>query len=116
MKNIVVIALMFVSCIVFAQNTSKVEKKGELTKTTYYYDNGQVEQEGTFNKEGKLHGEWTSYDINGNKIAMGSYANGVKVGKWFFWSGDVLKEVNYKDSRVASVQEWKQGTKVALNK
>jgi antitoxin component YwqK of YwqJK toxin-antitoxin module len=37
-----------------------------------------------FYKNGKLQGEWISYDSNGYKTAMATYDNGQKSGKWFF--------------------------------
>ncbi len=114
MKNLVLVVLMLVSSLSFAQVDAKVEKKGDLTMVTYYHDNGNVEQEGTFNAKGELHGVWTSYDLKGNKVAVGNYNNGQKSGKWFFWVDDTLKEVDYKDSKIASVQEWKQSTDVAI--
>jgi antitoxin component YwqK of YwqJK toxin-antitoxin module len=36
-----------------------------------------------FTKNGKLQGEWISFDSNGNKTAMATYDNGQKSG-WFF--------------------------------
>lgn len=89
-------------------------KKGDLTEATYFYADGTIQQKGTFNAKGKLHGTWTSYDVNGNKLAVGNYDNNVKVGKWFFWTDGLLKEVDYIDSRIVSVNEWKDKTKVAV--
>jgi hypothetical protein len=40
-----------------------------------------VQQQGHF--LGKLQGEWTSYDADGNKVAIGEYNKGQKVSKWF---------------------------------
>ena len=90
------------------------EKKGDLTEATYYYENGEIEQKGTFNADGQLHGLWTSFDVEGNKIAVGQYVNGMKTGKWFFLTGDTLKEVDYVDSRIVSVVEWKDKTEIAI--
>ncbi len=100
----------------FGQEQKKVDvkKDGELKVATYYYDNGVVEQQGTFNADGKLHGVWTSFDTNGNKLALGNYDNGKKVGKWLFWSNNKLREVDYVDSKIASVSEWKDEVKVAI--
>lgn len=105
-------------CTVFMYSQDKkaptVEKQGDITEVTYYYDSGEVEQHGFFNKDGKVHGVWTSYDLGGNKVAVGSYDNGKKVGKWFFWTDDTLKEVDFRDSRITSVSEWKSESKVAI--
>lgn len=91
------------------------EKQGNFTMVTYYHDNGEIQQTGTFNVEGKLHGEWTSFDTQGNKVAVATYNNGKKEGKWFFWTGNVLKEVDYSSNKIASVNEWIQNEVVASN-
>lgn len=102
---ILIAAILFVSLPVFAQesNNVKYDKKGDLTEATYFYADGNIQQQGTFNEEGKLHGVWTSYDVNGDKLAVGNYENGRKVGKWLFWSNGSLKEVVYTNSRIVSV-------------
>jgi hypothetical protein len=108
MKRIFVIAIMLCVSITFAQEEKNVTyiDNGDLTEATYYYDNGVIQQEGTFNKAGKLHGVWTSYDINGDKVTVGKYMDGKKVGKWFFWTKDnVIKEVDYDNSKITSVNE-----------
>ncbi|WP_298899508.1 nicotinic acid mononucleotide adenyltransferase [uncultured Psychroserpens sp.] len=116
MKKILAIILMLSVTFTFAQEKQKVDlkKDGDVTTATYFYENGAIEQVGTFNKEGKLHGIWTSYDLNGNKVTVASYENGKKVGKWLFWSGNKLREVNYKDSKIASVSEWTDKVELAL--
>jgi antitoxin component YwqK of YwqJK toxin-antitoxin module len=109
MKKIILIIALLLTGYGFAQKANvKTEKIGDLTKATYYYANGNIEQQGTFNGEGKLHGEWVSYDTNGKKLAIGNYDNGKKVGKWFFWQKGVLKEVDYKNSKIASVSDLSQ--------
>lgn len=115
-KSILFLALLFVAASTYGQADTKfkTEKKGDLTEATYFYADGKIQQQGTFNAQGKLHGTWTSYDVNGNKLAVGTYENNNKVGKWFFWTHGVLKEVDYLDSRIVSVNEWKDKTKVAV--
>ena len=106
MKNIAIIALLLVSTLTFAQDKSpKLEEVNGLVKATYYFDNGQIQQEGFF-KEGKLEGKWISYDVNGNKKAIAEYTNGQKTGKWFFWNEQSLSEVDYSNSAVAAVKVW----------
>ncbi|WP_299556603.1 nicotinic acid mononucleotide adenyltransferase [Seonamhaeicola sp.] len=104
-KYILILAVLFIGTSVFAQdnNTVKHEKKGDLIETTYFYANGTVQQQGTFNQEGKLHGVWTSYDAEGNRIAVGNYENGKKVGKWTFWVNGEANEVDYVDSKITKV-------------
>lgn len=117
MKKIVVLLIMLSVCFSYAQDNKapKVEKKDNVTLVTYYHDNGIISQKGTFNAQGNVHGEWKMFDENGKKIAMGTYDNGKKVGKWFFWQDDSLKEVDYIDSKIVSVNKWDNKTKVALN-
>ncbi|MGC6432053.1 MAG: toxin-antitoxin system YwqK family antitoxin [Jejuia sp.] len=107
-KHIIVLVIVFISSALTAQeNTKKVKQvqKGDLIEATYFYADGSIEQQGTFNKEGKLHGLWISYDVKGKKIASGNYENGHKVGTWTFWSGESIKEVDFDKSRIAKVVE-----------
>jgi antitoxin component YwqK of YwqJK toxin-antitoxin module len=115
-KHILLFTILFISLSVFAQEKSNVtyDKKGDLTEATYYYEDGKIQQQGTFNKQGKLHGVWTSYDINGDKLSVGNYDNGRKVGKWLFWTKDFLKEVEYSDSKIVSVNQWENKSKLAV--
>ena len=115
-KCIVLLALLFVATSSYGQadQNVKIEKKGDLTEATYFYADGNIQQQGTFNSDGKLHGLWTSYDVNGNKLAVGNYEEGVKIGKWFFWTENSLKEVDYLDSKIVQVNEWRDKTKLAL--
>ncbi|MGJ8591761.1 MAG: toxin-antitoxin system YwqK family antitoxin [Aquaticitalea sp.] len=115
MKNIVLLVALLLTSYGFAQDKKvTTEKQGDLIKATYFYDNGSIEQVGTLNQDGKLHGEWVSYDLNGKKLALGNYDNGKKVGKWFFWQTDSLKEVDYSNNVIASVNEWSNKTSVAI--
>ena len=76
-----------------------------MVKATYYYDNGQVKQEGYY-LDGKLHGKWMAYNEDGSKQSIGEYNKGTKTGKWFFWSDASLNEVDFSDSRIAEVKKW----------
>lgn len=118
MKKLIILLVMLSVGFTYAQNNTepKLEKKGDLTIATYYHDNGEVQQKGAFNADGKLQGEWTSFDADGNKVAVGTYEAGKKVGKWFFWEGDSLQEVDYIDSKIVTVNKWNNKTKVAINK
>lgn len=108
MKKYIIIAMLVVSGVVFAQDKNvKNEVVGNLVKSTFYYDNGQIQQEG-FYKDGKVHGEWTSFNINGSKVAVGTYENGLKVGTWSFYAPTQVIEVDYTDSRIAEVRKVNQ--------
>jgi antitoxin component YwqK of YwqJK toxin-antitoxin module len=115
MKKYIMIAAVLFSGILFAQSTKpQLEVIGNQVKATYLYENGKVQQQGNF-LNGKLQGEWTSYDLDGNKVAIGSYSKGQKVGKWFFWSNSVLSEVDYSNNRIASVKNWKKDAVVNID-
>ena len=82
MKKILSLILMLSVTLTFAQEKSKAElnKDGDLTVATYYHENGAIEQQGTFNNDGELHGIWTSLDTEGNKVTVRNYTNGQKTG------------------------------------
>ena len=95
----------------------KLDKEKNLIEVTFFHDNGKVSQTGYYTLDGKLHGEWKSFCNEGNKLISARYDNGKKVGKWFYWSGDTLKEVDYDNNAVASVTEWKSSdTSLASNR
>ncbi|KAA1244217.1 toxin-antitoxin system YwqK family antitoxin [Aquimarina sp. RZ0] len=115
MRNLLLIAVFLFSGVALAQEVKPTfEKQGDEIKGTYFHDNGEIRQQG-FYKDGKLHGEWKSYDTTGKKIAMGQYEYGVKIGKWFFWKGEELSEVNYTNNTIASVTTWSNKSDVVVN-
>ncbi len=104
MKKCVILAAVLFSGILTAQESKpELEAVGSKVKATYYYDNGNVKQEGFF-KDGKLDGVWVSYDERGNKTVEGEYAEGLKTGKWTFFNDKNLTEVAFADSKVSSVK------------
>ena len=110
MKNVfLVIVVFFISLVSYAQMNKemKLNKETNLVEAIYFHENGSISQKGTFNLERKLHGEWVSYNKEGKTVAIGSYINGVKTGKWLFWANDILKEVEYADNTIAGVTETK---------
>ena len=116
MRNLVTVIALIFSVTIYAQEVKPTfEKQGDLIKGTYFYEDGTVSQQGFYNKEGKLHGEWKAYDVTGKKIAMGQYVNGTKTGKWFFWNADKLSEVNYSDNQIADVTTWTGKDNVVVN-
>jgi antitoxin component YwqK of YwqJK toxin-antitoxin module len=105
MKKFLLIAVLMISGIAISQGNEPIlEEEGQLVKATYYYDNGTVQQVGYF-KDGKLDGKWTSFDANGNLITIAEYTNGVKSGKWMYYSNSVcISEVNFSDNRIVEVK------------
>jgi len=88
--------------------------EGDLVKASYYHEDGSIKTQGFF-KDKKLTGEWVRFDKEGNKVQLAYYDNGKKVGKWFVWTADSLKEINYESNAIASVNVWKPESKVAVN-
>lgn len=120
-RVLVLVGFLFASLSVSAQDTEKKNiyvEDGDLIKATIFYDSGELSQTGFFTKEGKLTGEWVSYSREGVKTAEAKYNNGSKVGTWFFWTEDKLTEVDYTNSKVASVNVWENTEKseVVINK
>jgi antitoxin component YwqK of YwqJK toxin-antitoxin module len=110
MKKIMMIAVLVVSSVTFAQNREpKLEEVDGMIKVTLFHENGGIQQVG-FYEEGKLEGKWVSYDQNGAKTAVGIYANGNKVGNWFFWNQNGLLEVDYSNDAILSVKKWTHGS------
>ena len=106
MKNVLIAGIMLVTSLTFAQEVKpKYEIIGQEVKATFFYDNGQIKQEGNY-LNGKPNGKWVSFNEDGSKQTIGEYNNGVKTGKWFFWSESSLNQVDFSDSRIAEVKKW----------
>jgi len=113
-KAILIFAVLFSVCM-YAQDTKPtLEKVGKMVKATYFHENGEIAQVG-YLKNNKLHGQWLMYNVEGKKIASGKYVDGKREGKWFFWEGEILKEVDFKDNRIASVKSWNQSEMVSVH-
>ena len=92
-----------------------LKAQGNCILATYYYENGAIQQQGFFNKDGALEGLWSSYDFEGNKLSQGYYSNGAKTGQWLFWADGSLKEVDFVNSKIVNVSEWQQKSDIAFN-
>ena len=105
MKNILTFAIALFVTVAFAQKerTLTLNKETNLIEVVYYHDNGAVSQTGFYTPEGKLQGEWLSFDEKGTKLVLANYENGKKVGKWVYWNGDIVKEVDYTANGIATV-------------
>ncbi len=116
MKRIVVLLVMMMFGTVIGQNIEpKLEVVGQLVKATYYYENGAIAQEGFF-KNGKLEGNWTSYEVNGNVKDVAHYADGKKTGKWSFNNqGLNTTTVDYLDNQIVAVNNIKSNIIVDKN-
>jgi antitoxin component YwqK of YwqJK toxin-antitoxin module len=115
MKRIIIIALLLVSSGLMAQQKEPVfEKVGDKVLATYFHANGAVAQQGFFVNE-KLQGEWTMFNDKGEKIAIGNYDSGVRTGTWLFWDGEVVKEVDFQNNKIAAIEEERSTTGLVKN-
>ncbi|HLV13547.1 MAG TPA: hypothetical protein VKY41_00060 [Xanthomarina sp.] len=112
-------ALIFLTFLItvgsFAQERElKLNKDTNLIEVVYYHDNGVVSQKGAYSLDGKLQGEWLSFDTEGRKVVSANYDNGKKVGKWFYWNDKTLNEVDYNNNAIAGVNQWTGRSSVVL--
>ena len=107
MKKFILFFAFLITVVSFAQQKRdlKLNKDTNLIEVVYYHDNGVVSQTGTYTTDGKLQGEWLSFDTVGKKVVSGNYDNGKKVGKWFYWTNETIKEVDYSDNAIAGLKE-----------
>lgn len=108
-KAMLILLACFISMAALAQKERvlKLNKETNLIEVTYYHDNGVVSQTGFYTLDGKLQGEWLSFDTEGNKTVLANYDNGKKVGKWFYWTDGTVKEVDYNTNVIANLKESK---------
>ncbi|MEL0455668.1 nicotinic acid mononucleotide adenyltransferase [Flavobacteriaceae bacterium SZ-1-7] len=109
MKKLVLLFAFLITVVSFAQKDQKRElkfnKDTNLIEVTYFHDNGVVSQTGFYTTDGKLQGEWLSFNTEGEKTVSGNYDNGKKVGKWFYYTNETVKEVDYNENVIASLKE-----------
>jgi len=106
MKNTCLLFAFLITVVSFAQQERdlKLNEDTNLIEVVYYHDNGVVSQTGTYTVDGKLQGEWLSFNTEGKKVVSANYDNGKKVGKWFYWNDETVKIVDYKKNEIASVE------------
>lgn len=116
-KIIYTIALLLIAVYTYGQQEKELTLNEDtgLIEAVYFHDNGVISQKGTFNLDRKLHGEWISYNEQGEKITQGMYEMGLRTGTWTFWHGDTIKEVEYANNAVASIDGKKSKTRVVKN-
>lgn len=116
-KIIYTIALLLIAVCTYGQQEKELTLNEDtgLIEAVYFHDNGVISQKGTFNLDRKLHGEWISYNEQGEKITQGMYEMGLRTGTWTFWNGDAVKIVEYTNNAVASIDGKKSSARVAKN-
>ncbi|GAL66051.1 hypothetical protein [Jejuia pallidilutea] len=103
-KYITILAALLISASVFAQKerTLTLNKETNLIDVVYYHANGEISQTGSYTADGKLEGQWISFNEEGETIVTAYYKEGKKVGKWIYIIDGKLKEVDY-SKNVASL-------------
>ncbi len=116
-KIIYTIALLLIAVCTYGQQEKELTLNEDtgLIEAVYFHDNGVISQKGTFNLDRKLHGEWISYNEQGEKIAQGSYENGLRTGTWMFWQDETMKKVEYNNNVVASINGVKSADRLVKN-
>ena len=81
--------------------TIKDEK--EDGKWTWYYENGQIEREGSY-KDGEIEGRWRKYYKNGQIWGEGNFKDGKEDGKHtrYYENGQIEEEENFKDGELVN--------------
>ena len=122
MKKLLMTAFIFTSMVLSAQNItgsevpkSVYEIEDGLVKVTNFHETGEIREQGFYDADKKLTGEWIQYDITGKRTIVANYYKGAKVGKWLVWQGDKLLQLDYEQSRVANVSEWIDTSTLADN-
>lgn len=122
MKKLLFIAVIFTTLIMSAQKTANsdapkpvYEIEDGLVKVTNFYDTGEVREQGFYDADKKLTGEWIQFDKKGKRTIVANYYKGAKVGKWLVWKGDKMLQLDYEKSRIANVSEWKGTSTLADN-
>lgn len=116
MKKLATLIIIFAGVIGYSQDIEPTfEAEGNIVKATYYFEDGSVSTQGYF-LDKELTGEWTRFDREGNKTQIAYYDQGEKVGKWFVWGKNSLKEINYSNNTVVNVNLWKHESKLTASK
>ena len=122
MEKLLFIAVIFTTFIMSAQNIVNSEDskpiyevENGLVKVTNFYETGEIREQGFYDAENKLTGEWVQFDKNGKETVVANYYKGTKVGKWMVWQGDKMLQLDYEQSRVANVSEWKDTSTLTDN-
>lgn len=72
-----------------------------------YHESGPLKSQYSYNKEGKIHGNWVSFHENSKPDEEGQYSKGVRSGPWkeYHKNGKLKGEGKYKDDK--KVGTWK---------
>jgi len=85
MKNTIFLLAFLICAVSFGQQKRdlKLNENSNLIDVTYYHDNGVISQTGAYTLDGKLQGEWLSFNTQGKKTVLANYDNGKKSANGF---------------------------------
>ncbi len=116
MKTLLSVAFLLSFSFIQSQEIEpSYEVEGDKVKATYYFADGKVYKQGFF-KNKKLAGKWSEFDNKGTIVSTGFYKDGKKVGTWFQWNKNNLRQINYENNSIVTVNTWKEDTKLAVNR
>ena len=94
-------------CLVFLGTNSFSDEPPPDGIYETFYENGQLEEQGTY-KDGKKHGLFETFYSTGIKASMGNYMNGQQDGLWgyFYENGQLEKKGTVKDGKAEGLFEW----------
>lgn len=108
--------LIYIGSVQAQTKPQKIIKKNDnVIEMVSYYDNGQINVIGTFNKQGKLNGHWTKYNEAGDIVVEGTFTDGMKTGKWLFWDKGDLNEVTFTENKVTNYVKWSKEDYIVHN-
>ena len=75
-------------------------KEGEAVPKVEYYANGNVKVSG-FHLEGKMHGAWEFFRMDGSVMRSGEFDRGTQLGSWrtYDQAGRIVKETDFSKRR-----------------
>jgi len=93
-------------------------KEGRHGKWNWYYESGEVEEEGHY-VDGEKEGKWVEYYESGEVKAEANYVDGKREDKWvwYYESGEVMEDGNFIDGqKEGRVVLYYESGEVALEK
>jgi antitoxin component YwqK of YwqJK toxin-antitoxin module len=118
MKKAMILALMFLGLMTYAQQVdvtyydngnveTTIYSDGDVTERVSYYKNGNIKEVASYLK-GVPHGKWQIYDKKENLVSEGSFNHGKKSGVWFEFNRSTKKtyKITYINDVQVGSEEW----------
>lgn len=78
--------------------------------STSWYESGNIEQKGSYDRKGNKTGDWKFWYENGNIDSEGGYQKDERVNswKWYFENGQLSADESYTDGELVDFQFWNE--------